>query len=170
MGESSNGIKAGVVAGIIYGIISAIVMIVALIAFKSQVMSALTQYMGTHTIYAANGYTAQKLYSQYMISGPVVQIFAGIIVGLIFGLIFAHIHKHIPGSHMPVKGLIFGLVLWLILGVLIHIGNLNQYGVYYFALTVGGSLIAALAYGYLLGRLYSSWQDAGETVTEPSKA
>lgn len=170
MGKSSNGIKAGAVAGIVYGIIAAIVMIVSLIVFKTEVLNALAQYMSTHSIYAANGYTNQKLYNQYMISGPVVEVIAGIIVGLIFGLIFAHVQKHLPGSNMPVKGLIFGLILWVIIGVLIHIGNIGQYGVYYFALTVGGSLIAALAYGYLLGKLYSSWQEGGETVTEPSKA
>lgn len=170
MGESSTGIKAGAVAGIVYGIISAVITFVSLTVFKTQILNSLTKYMSNHPNVASLGYTAQKLYNTVVISGPVVQVIAGIIVGLIFGLIFANIHKHLPGSSMPVKGLIFGIILWLILGVLLGLSSINRYGVSYFALSAGGSLIAALVYGFLLGKLYSSWQESEETVTEPSKA
>ena len=158
MGKTGDGVKAGAIAGIVYGIISTIFAIVSLSVFKSQIMSTLNSYLSGISNAGSLGITAQSIYNLEFVLVPVVDIIAGIIVGLILGIIFAAVYHKLPGSSGAVKGIIFGIILWIILGLLLNIGNLHEYGASYFGLSVGGALVAALIYGYVMGILFAKWQ------------
>lgn len=168
MGKTSDGIKAGTLSGFVYGIISAIFTSVSLILFKTQVISALTEFMSNRPIYASHGITAQGLYNIERISGPVVGIILGVIIGLIIGIIYAHYKDRLPGSGSVLSGIILGLVFWIILGVLLGLSYLREYGTSFYELYVLGSLVAALSYGYVLAISYKRFEKSNVTITEPS--
>lgn len=171
MGKSSNGVKAGVVAGIVFGIISVIFVTISLIVYKTDVLNTLQQFMSSRPIYASHGYTALKLYNTLTISEPVVFFIGGLIVGLVLGLLFSAVEHRMPGKSLAGKGLVFGIILWIIVGVLLNVRSIGEFGPSYFALIVIGSLLASLAYGVLLGKLYDMFE--GNTrvlVTEPTRS
>lgn len=168
MGKTSVGAKAGAIGGILYGIISGVVGIIGLVLFKSQIISALGTYISKNPIFAENGYTAQKLYNQYMISGTAVDIVLGIILGLVVGILYMHAKDRLPGSGSVFSGMLAGLILWVILGLFLTISTINKYGASYFALHSGGSLIASLLYGAILAVLSGRFERSDRMIIEPS--
>lgn len=162
MSKASNGIKAGAIAGVVYGIISAVFALISLTMYKNQIINALQSYVNANSVLSSHGFTAQSLYRVELIAGPAVEVVLGIIVGLILGLIFSYISHRLPGSSNVVKGVILGIFLWLILGVLMELANLKEYGSLYYELAVIGSLIAAVAYGVVLGKLYTRFEESGK--------
>lgn len=169
MGKTSNGIKAGTVAGLVYGIIVGVFTAISLVIYKSQVLSALTKFMSTNSVYAEHGITAQSLYNDAFISGIVVDVIISIVFGLILGIIYARVIKRSPGSKSAIGGIIFGLIMWLVLGVLLSFSGIKEYGYNFFALRVVGALLGAISYGYILVVMYDRYERSTVTVTEPAR-
>lgn len=156
MSKVGSGAKAGIVAGIVYGIISSVFVIIALLAYKNQIIDTINSTLQSQNI--AVTITAEQAFNIALYSIPAIEIIAGIIVGLILGIIFAYVEKSLPGSNARVKGIVFGVILWLLLGLLLNLGNLKEYGATYFALSAGGSLIASVIYGFIMGSLFQRWE------------
>ncbi len=159
MGSIGNGAKAGAVGGTLYGAISSIFVIITLIEFKTRVMEQLTKSLQSYP----SGLTPpspQTLYNIALYAAPITEIIAGLIVGVILGLVFAYVYDRLPGSGAKARGIIFGLILWVFLGLLLNITNISSYGIIYFAITAGGSFVASIASGYVMGALYERWQEA----------
>jgi hypothetical protein len=72
---------------------------------------------------------------------------------LIFGIIYGWAYDRIPGRTSAIKGIVFGLILWLIFSVVLGLGNL-QYGIAYYLYGLGEGLITSLIFGVLLGFFY----------------
>ena len=170
MSITSNGIKAGAVAGIVYGIVAAAFVIATVIAFKSDIISSLQNFMNSNPVYASHGITAQELYNDIIIVEPIIFVIGGIIIGLIFGLIFAHVSKSLPGTTMTAKAMILGIVLFLILNVALGISDLREYGAIFYGVSLIGGLVAAIIYSFVLAKLYARWSETNKvTVKAPNE-
>lgn len=157
MSNATTGLKAGVVAGLLYGIIDGIFAYLGLTIFKSVVMAALQKEAATESALLHVTITAQTLYNGAVAVSLVVAIVVGIIGGLILGAIFGALYNKIPGKSGPVKGLVFGFILWILLNVLFGLPNIGTYNLTYYLFGIGGGIIAALVYGYLIGTLFGKW-------------
>ena len=156
MGRGSTGAKAGAVAGIIYGIILSVLTEVILFVEKSTVMAALAIYAKEFSSSIIT-LTASGLYNSEVVIEPVALIIEGIIGGLILGAIFGMAVHKLPGRNDKVKGIGFGIILWVLFDVLLGLGNRAEFGNTYFLLTVVAGLVAVIIYGYLLGLLFGKW-------------
>ncbi len=165
MGNGGIGAKAGLIAGVIYGIISGIGSYALLIVYKTQVMKSLSTLITSAD--KSIGLTAASLYSTELKTAIIGGIFGGLIIGLILGFIFGHIYKKLPGKSNILKGLSFGIILWLIFNVGIGLLNLKTFGITYYISSVGIGIIGVIVYGYLLGYFFGKWnKDTAEPVDE----
>lgn len=169
MGKTLNGLKAGALAGVFYGIISMVFTLIALTLFKSEVISALTSFISSNPVYSDRGITPQVLYNADKISGSAVALIGGIILGLILGFIYVHVKERLPGSSKILGGIILGLIMWITLGLVLGAAYAKEYGISYFEVYSGGSLIAALVFGYLLSVFYARQESSKSLINEPIK-
>lgn len=61
------------------------------------------------------------------------------------------------------KGVIFGIILWLLVSVLGGIGDIRSYGAAYYLTDIGAGLVGALIFGVLLGFFYGRFSRPKET-------
>ncbi|GEM_PF-1718348 len=164
MGKYGNGAKGGLLGGFAYGIISAIVTDATLVLYKSNVLSLLKTEIGSLPSNPLN-LTPEGMFSMMLVVAPIVLIISGLIVGVILGLIFAAVHNSLPSKDYRIKGVIFGIIIWVILDLLLGLYNRGYgAGVYYITLAV--EFGASLLYGYILGRLFNRWETRDKAVLE----
>ena len=156
MGRASTGAKSGLVAGLVWGIISALVTAVALIALKQYIINALNSYISGNSAAQQLGLTANELYNTVLIIGPVSDIIVGLIGGMILGAIYGWGVNKIPGENYKIKGVVFGIILWII-GAAFSALSAGEYGVLYTVFNLAGGFVGAIVYGYLLGTFYEKW-------------
>lgn len=166
MGKGANGVKAGAIAGILYGAVSAVFSYLALVIFKTQIIATLDKYISGNSILSSAGITAQSLYNSELSVGPIGSVVGGIIIGLILGAIFAYAYARLPGKSAGIKGLSFGIILWLIFNVLIGLASVSEYGMNYYLFSIGGGVIGVLLYGFVLGRLFAHYQEQDAPVMD----
>jgi len=110
MVEIGRGVKAGVVSGVIYGVVNAIVNIVVMgVIFPSVFPEFFVQIFGPVEMII-------------LVALFVVGLAAGATIGLIFGFIFAILYEELPGKTSVIKGSMFSIVLWVILGLTLQLG------------------------------------------------
>jgi len=165
MGRGSTGAKAGLVAGIIYGIILSVLFEVVLFVEKSTVMAALAVY-AKDLSNSSTTITASEIYHSVILIVPIGFMIEGIFGGLILGAIFGFTVQKLPGRNDKVKGIAFGIILWLLFDVLVGLGNRSEFGNTYYLLTVIGGLVGVVIYGYLLGLLFRKWWVEPSTVKQ----
>ncbi len=161
MGRASTGAKSGLVAGLIWGIISAVFTVIALIAVKQEIINALNTYLSGNTL----GLTADSVYNVLLITAPVIDVITGLIGGLILGAIYGWGVNRIPGKNDKIKGMVFGIILWLIFSVALNLGSITEYGLAYYLFTITGGFIGAIVYGYILGTFFGKWwKEPGQDI------
>jgi hypothetical protein len=160
MGSAGNGAKAGLVAGIAYGVVLGIVSYFTLISIKSTVIADITKSMPSNT-----SFTPDQIFSIALLIAPVVVVIFGIIGGLVLGAIYGKLVERIPGGSPLIKGIMFGAVLWLLVSVLLGLGNIGEYGLEYYLANLATGLVGALIFGVLLGYFYGRFMRPKETYT-----
>jgi len=174
MGKVGLGAKAGIVAGLVYGIIDGIFGYILFVILKTDIMKGMSKLSAQEYKLFKVHVTAAQLYSSTLASEPyeiALLAIGGLIVGLILGIIFAYVHNKIPGKNMIIKGEIFGVILWIIFSVLIGALNISTYGLVYYLSSIALSIVALIAFGFILGTLYNKWgtKDAPMTDEEFNK-
>ncbi len=159
MGSAGNGAKAGLVAGIVYGVILAIVSYFTLVADKSTIIADITKSMPA----SETTFTPDQIYSIALVAAPIVVVVLGVLGGLVLGAIYGKVFERVPGMTSLVKGIIFGVVLWLLISVLGDLGDYGTYGALYYLSEVGTGLVGALIFGAVLGYFYSRFNRTKET-------
>lgn len=97
---------------------------------------------------------------------PIIAIIGGVIGGIILGLIFAAAHnKYMRNQSLPKRGLVFGIILFLI-DLALNSGS--SYGTSYFAVSFGVSLVSSLIFGYLLGYFFMRFTGSKQLPTDYS--
>ncbi len=159
MAEYGRGAKAGLVAGIVWGITVAVLLISLLTIFKSDVLNSIS------TVPTVN-MTPDQLYTITLEFGAGFAVLTGIIGGVVLGAVFAAVYQfYLKSSSIRIRGLVFGIVLWLIdLGINGTGGSAS--GVEYFTISIIGYLAASLLYGYLLGYLFERFTSRRPSVLE----
>jgi uncharacterized protein DUF6789 len=137
--------RAGVAAGIISGSISAVGDF--LLADNYDIIGRTFQ----GTIFApASAVESLAATAVYVLA---VDVFlSGVIGGALLGLVFARVHdRYLKGRSLRVRGIVFGLILWLLLSAT-SFGS--EFGLLYDTLSAVIGLVAYLSYGILLARFY----------------
>ncbi len=148
MGDTRTGVKAGLVAGIIYGVVLGILSYITVTAEKAQIVAAIASKLP-----ADSPFTANQLYGIVVLLTPGIAAIGGILGGLIVGAIYGRLFDRIPGKTSLIKGVLVGMVLWIILSVLTDLDNL-QYGVSVYLEDVAVGLFSAMLFGVLLGYFF----------------
>jgi uncharacterized membrane protein YeaQ/YmgE (transglycosylase-associated protein family) len=161
MGSSGNGAKAGLIAGIAYGVVLAVVAYAALVANKSTVISSITSSLSKSS--STVNITPEQVYNIALIVAPVFVVILGLVGGLILGAIYGRFVEKIPGGTTLMKGVIFGIILWLLVSVLGGVGDLGSYGAGYYLTNIAAGLVGALIFGVLLGTFYGRFSKPKET-------
>lgn len=129
----------------IYSVAEAAVVLVLVYTFKNRTLNA----VGVKDL-------------SYFAAGLVlVAVSFGIVAGLIFGLIFGAVSGLIPGKRMLTKGLLFGIVLWLILHVGVDYLNYLRYGATFYFTDICLGLLTSVIYGTLLALFFERYQRSG---------
>jgi len=151
LGRIGTGAKAGVVSGIVYGAISAVFAYISSPMIKEQMMAVIEETLPPNSLV-----TTEQIYEFLLIFGAVVTVIVGVVTGVILGVVYGWGYEKFPGGNSIYKGLVFGIILWVIVDVLLGLGNL-QYGTTYFALSLAWGLVIALIFGALLGVFYDKF-------------
>ncbi len=151
MGRIGTGAKAGLVSGVVYGAISSITTYIMVLFAKEEIISAIRESLPQDF-----PITAEQLFEFALIFSPIFVVIVGVVAGVILGVIYAWGYEKVPGGNSIFKGLVFGIILWVIIDVLLRLGNI-QYGTTYFALSLAWSLVIALIFGALLGIFYDKF-------------
>ncbi len=147
MGKVSAGGRAGLFAGLVYAVLEAAVVVTLLIVFKGQVVKVIGSKL-------PSGTGANAVYNSLIVTDAAVGIVFGIAAGVVLGLAFGAIADRIPGRTALTKGLVFGLVLWLLLHVVADYFGNWRYGATFYAVDIGLGLATSLVYGALLGMFF----------------
>ncbi len=152
MADIGKGAKAGALAGIVSGIILAIAYYVLFSLVLAATIRAAIQANAPLGGYAL---TVDAIVAAAMIALVIGTFVGAVIGGIILGIIFAFVEPKFMKSASPtMKGLIFGIVLWII-GIISNLGNF-YYGTAYVAASIVIGLVGSLIFGYLLGRFYGT--------------
>jgi hypothetical protein len=161
MAQYGRGAKAGLLAGLISGVLTGVFLYLELQNLKSQITTTIQ-----NSLPANSPIDASALANFAILLVPVVMIIGGLIGGLILGLIFAAVQdKYMKRQSLPVRGLVFGLILFAI-DLLLNAGSVN-YGTSALLSGFTISLIGALIFGYLLGAFF---QRFGPALTTEKKS
>ena len=151
MGRLGTGAKAGLVSGVVYGAMSAVFAYISSPMIKEQMMVVIEE-----TLLPDSLVTAEQIYEFALIFGAVFAVIVGVVAGVILGAVYGWGYEKVPGGNSIYKGLVLGIILWIIIDVLLGIGNV-QYDITYFVLSLAWSLIIALVFGALLGVFYDKF-------------
>ena len=151
MGRIGTGAKAGVVSGVVYGIISSITTYMTVLFTKEEVISAIRASLPLDS-----PITAEQLFDFVLVLSPIFVILLGLVVGVILGVLYGWGYEKIPGRNSIYKGLVIGVIFWIIFFVLLGLGNL-QYGISYFMVNLTWDLVISLVFGVLLGVFYDKF-------------
>ena len=157
MGSTGNGAKAGLIAGIAYGAIIGVVSYFTLLSIKSTVITSIAKSLPSNT-----PFTPDQLFNIALIVTPIFVVIAGLVGGLILGAIYGKLLERIPGGTTMIKGIIFGVALWVLVSVLGGLGDLSSYGLEYYLANLGAGLLGALVFGVLLGYFYGRFSKPKE--------
>jgi len=151
MAEYGRGAKAGAMAGVVAGIIEAIGNY-ALFSFTRDAIK--TALQGTAL---PAGVTIDQVVDIALYTVAIGAFVGSIIGGAILGIIFSAVYnKYMTGKSLAMRGIIFGIILWLI-GILLNTGSFS-YGSTYVAASIILGLVSSLIYGYLLGHFFTPKQ------------
>jgi hypothetical protein len=148
LGNTGNGVKAGVLAGLIYGVVLGILSYFTVISDKSVIISEISG-----SLPASSPFTPEQLYGIVVLLTPALAAIGGVIGGIIIGAVYGRFFERVPGANSIAKGVVVGIILWLLLSVLGGYTNL-QYGMAVYLGDVGVGLVSALLFGFLLGYFY----------------
>ena len=151
MGRTGTGAKAGVVSGVVYGAMSAITTYITVLSIKEEIISAIREGLPLDS-----PFTAEQLFESALIILPIFVILLGLVVGIILGLIYGWGYEKIPGGNSIYKGLVVGVIFWVIFFVLLGLGSL-QYGTTYAVVSLAWNLVVSLIFGALLGVFYDKF-------------
>lgn len=155
MGNNRKGwFRAGLISGFVYSVISASAQILSVLAFKPEIISFLTDRISSNPTLFQN-ISATDLFSLSVSLIPMIAVTGGVLLGLVLAFLFSAEYGRLPGKPPYVRGLVFGLFLWIILNVGIGLADFPQFGPYYYLAGLIGGFIASMAYGYTLALLYS---------------
>ena len=153
MGKVGTGAIAGAIAGLAWGILGDMVGLISKTLFK---------IVAGH----AASINVAALYNQALNQAIIIRrIIGGLIIGIILVIIFAYAHNKIPGKNMVVKGEVFGLILWIIFGVLIGLIGIS-FGIVYYLILLLSNIIPLLVFGFILGVLYNKWEIKDKPITD----
>ena len=89
---------------------------------------------------------------------------------LLVGFIFARIWRHVPGQSGFVKGIVFGIAAWLIMGLVVFpIIGLGFFGSIYGSQAILLSAVMLLIYSATMGTAYGLLCDAAGASRDTSK-
>ena len=131
--EFKRGVVSGAKAGAVYGII----MVLIGIAYAYTQLEPGEYIAIERAITLAIGYAI-----------------AGAIVGTIFGTIYAAAYSHLPGAKSISKGIFFGIVWWIVVGMGVAYCLGTAIGIYHAV----SSLILALIWGALTGFFWDRYR------------
>jgi hypothetical protein len=151
LGRTGTGAKAGVVSGVVYGAMSAVFAYISSSMIKEEMMTVIEETLPPDSLV-----TAEQLYEFTLIFGAVFAVVIGVVAGVILGVVYGWGYEKVPGGNSIYKGLVFGIILWIIIDVLLGLGNL-EYGTTYFALSLAWGLVISLIFGALLGVFYDKF-------------
>lgn len=125
-------------------------------AFKDTIRTAILNSVSANTTKLIS---VNQLVDITLILIPIVAVFGGLIGGIILGLVFSAVHdKYMKSQTLPIRGLVFGVILFLIdLGL--NSGSFS-YGTSYVGANLGVSLVSSLIFGYLLGYFFMRFADS----------
>jgi MFS family permease len=158
------GAKAGLIAGIIQGIFSGIISYLLAKAYIGTIESVIQSSLpaGSNLDVAALANFAIT----FILIGAII---GGLIGGLILGLIFAAVQdKYMKGQSLPIRGAVFGLILFLIDLARLALSSASfKYGATYVSISLVASLATTLIFGYLLGFFFLKFSPKPEPITAP---
>src|SRR5690242_15971110 len=100
MADYGRGAKAGAIAGVVTGIIEAIGSYALFSLARDAIMTGLPA-----------GVTIDQAAYLTVVSSFIGSIIGGIILGVIFAAVY---NKYMTGKSIPMRGIVFGIILWLI--------------------------------------------------------
>lgn len=160
MSKVSYGAKAGLVAGLFYGIVEGVLGYFSVVSQKTAVMALINK-----SIPAGSSITPQQLYQAALYGTVLIFILAGLLIGTFLGVIFAMINESTPGKSNVRKGLVFGLLIWIILDTIVLAVNYSL-GISYIGVTLITNLITSMIYGYVLGLIFGRYRKKDRTMED----
>ncbi len=142
-----------------WGIIAAVILAILFTIFKSDILKSIMTIPNVPM-------TPDQLYIITLEFGIAGIVIAGIVLGTILGAAFAAIYRfYLKNYSLKLRGIVFGLILWLI-GMAINQNGGMGSGIEYFVIFVTGYFVASLVYGYLLGYFFGRFAPKGPRVYE----
>ncbi len=156
--------KVGLVAGLAGGSILA-----AGNFFLLDNTSFVTTLLGGQVLPPELAISVDQLAFLLALAASIASLLFGVIGGALLGLVFSAVKgRYLKTSSLQRKGLVFGIILWIISG-LYSLTVLN-FGVWIVSSSLVIGLVASLVYGYLLGRLFPRFERKMLSVTARSKS
>ena len=142
--RGGNSLKNYILAGLIAGFASGIVRLIFMI-------SGLWELFSVHPLIFYRTRTSIPFDIQTL---TIFSILEGIIYGIILSVFFALFYNYIPGEGVK-KGLVFGLIMWLFIGLRPAILNaIALYHQYAIPQALSHLFGLGITYGLLIGILY----------------
>lgn len=160
MSRVSYGAKSGIVAGLFYGIIEGVMGYFSVASQKPVVMALISR-----TVPPGSPFTSQQLFQAALYGTVVIYIIAGLLIGTFLGVIFALIHGSTPGRSSIMKGMVFGIIIWMIVDTIVILVNFSL-GAVYILITLVINLATSMLYGYILGARFSRYMKKERTIDD----
>jgi len=151
LGRVTVGIKAGVVAGVVYGVIGAVANYFKLLWLRELILPLIVA-----AIPAGYEIGVEEAFALVLISGSFFVFLVGVAMGLIVGGIYGWGYERIPGGTSLFKGLVFGVVIWIVLDVVLGFANLS-YGFVFYVVSLVVGLVSSLIFGVLISIFYNKY-------------
>lgn len=167
MGKVVDGLKAGLVAGTVFGVILAVIGYFTLIYMKDELISLISADPLKLDL------VAEQIYNMALAVGLVMAFAGGILGGLILGAVFGWGYEKIPGRKPVYKGLVFGVILWLVSGVLSSLfiaRSLTIYTVTNMAINFSLATIFGILVGFFYRRFMTLKPLAAAALSEQTQS
>jgi hypothetical protein len=162
MTERVRGVKAGLISMPIYGAALWMLTLAAASIHGFDLSESMVDILGLYPvpIVSLQGFL-------WTVIDP------GITFGIIYGLAFAGMYRKLPGKSSSMKGTIFGVVAWIILGVIARTtgGRVVILGdpLFLFPTYLIVGFIAAILFGALLGFLWDKFAPSSKSSKKETK-